>query len=174
MSNPSRVANEPTSANLRSSMMLSKSRTSAAHWSCISPNQARIAAGLSRGSRGRRERPPHLIRPAHRIVGGGGAVEHEEAAPAPVGGDAAAGAVLPFAGGVAVLRRAKGDHLDLHDGPAQSRTSTLVPTSRNLTSMVASALKPNPRAPGSTVVPVLCALAIIGGGSRLACRQHGG
>ena len=51
MSKPSRVANEPTSANLRSSMMLSKSRTSAAHWSCISANQARMAAGSSRGSR---------------------------------------------------------------------------------------------------------------------------
>src|SRR5215470_3978463 len=154
MSNPSRVANEPTSANLRSSMMLSKSRTSAAHWSCISPHQ--------------------LVHPAHRIVGGGGAVEHEEAGPAPVGGDTAAGAVLPLAGGVAVLRRAEGDHLDLHDGPAQSRTSTLVPTSRNLTSMVASALKPNPRAPGSTVVPVLCALAIIGGGSMLLIRNSWG
>src|SRR5258707_14896000 len=58
--------------------------------------------------------------------------------------------------------------------PDQSRTSTLVPTSRNLTSMAASALKPNPRAPGSTGVPVLCVLAIIGGGGGGLIRNRSG
>src|SRR5260370_15471764 len=58
--------------------------------------------------------------------------------------------------------------------PDQSRTSTLVPTSRNLTSMAASALKPNPRAPGSTGVPVPCALPIIGGGRGVVVRKRAG
>src|SRR5262249_14235257 len=129
--------------------------------------------GTRRSVRRRRERPHQLIHPAHRVVGRGGAVEHDEAGPVgrpgAVGNDAAGRAVLPLPGLVAVLGCAEADHLDLHDAGlrAQSRTSTLVPTSRNLTSMVASALKPNPRAPGSITVPVLCALAIIGGGSGL-------
>src|SRR5205814_3643488 len=115
------------------------------HGGGLEPGQPR-SARPARPVRGRRERPHQLVHPAHRVVGGGGTVEHEEAGPAPVGGDAAAGAVLPLAGSVAVLRRAEGDHLDLHDGPAQSRTPSLVPTSRNRTSTVASGLQRKRRA----------------------------
>ena len=76
------------------------------------PFRLRVPPGLWR------ERAHQLVHPAHRIIGSGGAVEHDE--PGPVRGrgavadDAATGAILPFVRRVALFGLAEGDRLDLH------------------------------------------------------------